>query len=424
MTGTKQILLVACGLLCMVQRSAATAGEMLEIELTCVDPMATGYATFQSYNQKVVANGRGIFMTHIRTRNEPYTAQQWRLSRSRDGGHTFETLYEATHATNPPVLETDEEDNIYLIRPDFIDGNAYLYRFFAVKDYREPAVTVIPNGSAGKFCMVFDPVRRQICYFAHNGTFHRVDLNGIVLSSTILVTSGKSAYLQYPLLYLDETGTLHAAWTTVKHGVYLYWDVHYLQSLDGGISWRTMNGTPVSLPVVADEGGPADRVSLDDEFDEHSWLESFFVRGGKAHFLYLAQTHPPRQHYVRYDISTAKREIDIYPEFKGQTLMLRSLDGFFATCKADKGGAIYVVSRDANASRLACLASDDNGITWRDHAVSLPVANPYSIGGSREVTEDGWVIGSFTEQTGSTSAAGGGSKVYFFRIGIGRPGSG
>ena len=53
------------------------------IELICVDDNATGYGTFQSHNQKVVRNEKGIFMTHIRTRNEAYTAQEWRLSWSR-----------------------------------------------------------------------------------------------------------------------------------------------------------------------------------------------------------------------------------------------------------------------------------------------------------------------------------------------------
>jgi hypothetical protein len=390
--------------------------SLLEIELTCVDPAATGYGTFQSHNQKVVANGRGIFMTHIRTRNEAYTAQQWRLSWSRDGGRTFETLYEATHATNPPVLETDEAGNVYLIRPDFVDNHAYLYRFLAERDYRDPAITQIPNGAAGKFSMVLDQARRQLCYFAHNNTFHRIGLEGRLLSSVNLLTAGRSGILQYPSLYLDSAGTLHAAWTTQKHGVYLYWDIHYLQSVDGGQLWRTMGGTPVSLPVVADEGGPADRITLDDEFESHTWLESFFARGGKAHFLYLAQTQPPRQHYVRYDIATARRELDIQPEFKGQELSLRNLDGFFATRAADADATIYVVSRDADASRLACLASDDNGSTWRDYAVGPEVANVYATGGCREITADGWIIGSFTEQIASTLDPGGGSKVHFFRI--------
>ena len=382
------------------------------IELTCVDAAATSYGTFQSHNQKVVANRRGIFMTHIRTRNEAYTAQQWRLSWSRDAGRNFATLFESTDATNPPVLETDDQDNLYLIRPDFVDGQAYLLRFLATNDYRSPVVSRITNGAAGKFSMVLDPVRHQLCYFAHNNSFHRIGLDGVVRSSTNLLTAGQSASLQYPLLFLDRAGTLHTAWTTVKHGAYLYWDIHYLQSPDGGATWRTMGGKPVLPPVIADEGGPAERVTLDDEFNVHTWLSSFLVKNGKSHFLYLAQTKPPRQHYVRYDLRTAKRERDVQPEFKGGQLSLRGLDGFFATRAAEPDGTLYCVGRAAGASRLVCLASDDNGGTWRDHAVSETVINPYAIGGCREVTDDGWIIGSFTDQM----ATNGGGKVYFFRI--------
>jgi len=390
------------------------------IELTCVDPDATGYGTFQSHNQKIVANRRGIFMTHIRSHNTNYTAQQWRLSRSRDGGRTFKTLFEATHATNPPVVETDDDDNVYLVRPDFLDGHAYLYPFLAAKDYREPQITRIPNGSAGKYSLALDRARRQLYYFAHNNTFHRLALDGTVLSSTNLLTAGKSAALQYPLLCLDAGGVLHAAWTSLKHGVYLYWDIHYLQSADGGVSWRNMRGAPVSLPVIADEGGPADRITLDDEFEVHTWLESFFARAGKAHFLYLTQSTPSRQHYVRYDLATAKRELDLQPAFRGKQISLRGLDGFLATRGSESSATIYAVSRDANASRLACLASNDNGTTWRDYAVSDPVANPYAIGGCREITRDGFVIGSFTDQGTSGPNAGFVPKVYFFKIKAGQ----
>src|SRR5437870_1536866 len=45
------------------------------VELTVVDAEATGYGTFQSHNQKVVSNANGIFMTHIRSLNEAFTAQ-------------------------------------------------------------------------------------------------------------------------------------------------------------------------------------------------------------------------------------------------------------------------------------------------------------------------------------------------------------
>jgi len=41
------------------------------------------------------------------------------------------------------------------------------------------------------------------------------------------------------------------------------------------------------------------------------------VKGGKAHFLYLTQSQPPRQHYVRYDLKSGKRDLDISPRFQG-----------------------------------------------------------------------------------------------------------
>src|SRR5215510_2658572 len=242
---------VALALLCfsIVALGASNSPGLTRIELTCVDPQATGYGTFQSHNQKVVANKRGIFMTHIRTRNEPYTAQAWRLSWSRDGGRSFTTLYAETNATNPPVLETDLEDNLYLVGPDFLDGHAYLYRFLASDNYRTPVITRIPNGSAGKYSLMLDGARKQLYYFAHNNTFHRLALDGTVLSSTNLLALGKSAILQYPLLSLDTNGVLHAAWTSQAHGRYLYWDIHYLHSPDGGLTWRTMSSRPLSLPV-------------------------------------------------------------------------------------------------------------------------------------------------------------------------------
>lgn len=401
--------------------STRVAPGLTSIQLTCVDAEATGYGTFQSHNQKVVSNRRGIFMTHIRSRNEPYTAQCWRLSWSTNGGGGFATLFAETNATSAPLLETDGEGNLYLVRPDFLDGHAYLYRFLAHEDYREPRVTRIPNGSAGKYAMTLDARRKQLAYFAHNNTFHLVGLDGVVRSSTNLLTEGKHAALQYPLLSLGEDDTLHTAWTTVKHGVYLYWDIHYLQSSDGGRAWRRMNGTPVGLPVVADNGGPADRITLDDEFECHTWLSSFLVKEGKAHFLYLAQTNPPRQHYVRYDLRSGRRELDYQPDFQSENISLRALDGFFAARPGKPGSPLYCISRDANQPRLACLASDDNGTTWHDYAVSEPVRSPYSIGGCRAVTTDGWVIGSFTDQGAATNGPGDGSKVYFFRIRAGRP---
>src|SRR5262245_9732086 len=157
------ILLVAAAVVAPgAEGVAAPAPALKVIDLVCVDERATGYATFQSHNQKVVENARGIFMTHLRTRNEEYTAQTWRLSRSGDRGQTWKTIFEATHATNPPVIETDAGGNLYLVRPDFADGHAYLYRFSAGGDDANPAVSKIPGAAAGKYALYLDPVRRQL----------------------------------------------------------------------------------------------------------------------------------------------------------------------------------------------------------------------------------------------------------------------
>lgn len=403
-------------LIALSAHAAEPAPGVTPIQLICVDPQATGYGTFQSHNQKVVSNRRGIFMTHLRSRNEAYTAQSWRLSWSTNAGEGFFALFAATNATNPPLLETDAEGNLYLVRPDFVDSHAYLYRFLAKENYREPHITKLTNGAAGKYAMVLDAPRRQIAYFAHNSTFHLVGFDGVVRNSTSLLKDGKNAALQYPLLSLGEDGTLHAAWTTVKHGVYLYWDIHYMQSPDGGLTWRRMNREPLTPPLVAAEDGPTDRITLDDEFECHTWLSDFMAREGKAHFLYLAQTNPPRQHYVRYDLKTAQREADVQPAFRGEKISLRGLDGFFASTRAQKNSRLFCISVDASQSRLACLASDDNGVTWRDYAVSGPVVSPYAIGGCREVTVDGWVIGSFTAAGANPNASGRVSQVHFLKI--------
>jgi len=384
------------------------------IELTCVDNEAIGYATFQSHNQKVVSNQHGIFVTHLRTRNQAYTAQTWRLSRSTDGGQRFSTIHEETHATNPPVIESDGEGNVYLVRVDFSDRNAYLYRFLAERQFREPLITLIPGAAAGKYAMTLDERRRQLYFFAHNNTFHVIGLDGQVQRSTQLLRAGPNAVLQYPLLSLDRDGSLHAAWTTQKHGKYLYWDIHHMLSPDAGRSWNHVDGAKLTPPVVADDQGHSLRITLDDEYEYHTWLSSFVVKDGKIHFFYQAQTDPPREHYVRYDIGTGERDQHCQPEFGGTSIKLRGLDGLFATRPAEAGSPLYVVGNDSG--RVACLVSHDNGATWQDHARTEKVFSLYSIGGCREILDDGAIIGTFTDQAGSNLTPDRKSKVYFFRI--------
>lgn len=388
----------------------------LDFEVALVDSHVVHGATFQSNNQKVVRNARGIFMTHLRTRNEKYTAQQWRLSWSKDGGKTFTTLYEATDATNPPVLETDSANNLYLGRPDFVSLDVLLCRFLAAEDYREPHITRVPKAAAGKYAMCLDEKRGQVCYFSHSGRFIRFGLDGSIRSDTLLLKRAGDVVQEYPLLNLAADGTLHAAWTSLFVPKRLYWAIHHLQSPDGGATWQTFAGKPAKAPVAASEAGPADRITLDDEFEVSTWLSNFLVKDGKAHFLYMARTEPMREHHVRYDVATGKREVDHQPHLRGEKLAIRGLDGFFATRSDTPGSPLFCIAGDERGTRIVCLRSDDNGATWHDHAVSMPFRQTYAIGGCREVTPDGWIIGSFTD-VGTTKKEGPfDSRVYFFRI--------
>ena len=385
------------------------------IQLTLIDDAAIHGATFQSNNQKIVSNRRGIFATYIKTRNKEYTAQKWRLVASTDGGESFRTLFEETAATNPPVLETDAEDNLYVVRPDFLDGHAYLYRFLASRDYREPIKTRIPGGSAGKYALAIDLQRGQLYYFAHNNTFHVIGLDGNIRSSIELLKPGENAVLQYPSLCLGGDHTLYAAWTTVANGRYLYWDIHAMRSRDGGQKWEKLDGTPLTFPIVADDGGPSDRITLDDEFEVTTWLSNFLAVGSKLHFVYETQSDPRRERYVRYDLNSGRKDHEFQPEFKGETVSLRGLDGCFAATNS-VASSLYCVMKDAGPNRLACLKSDDDGQSWHDHAVSSVVSSPYAIGGCRAITHDGWIIGTFTDAIEPSDASEGKSKVYFFKI--------
>ena len=58
----------------------------------------------------------------------------------------------------------------------------------------------------------------------------------------------------------------------------------------------------------------------------------------------------------------------------------------------------------------------------RDYARSEQQYHVYSLGGCRRVTPDGYIIGSFTDQSGSNNALARTSKVYFFKLRLGGTG--
>lgn len=388
------------------------------IELMLVDDQAIAYATFQSHNQKVVANDQSVFITYVRQANADYTGQLWRLARSEDGGRSFVTVLEETRATSAPALETDQRDRLFFGHPDFRSGNAYLSRLDSLNV--QPVTTTLVGGSAGKYCMALDERRRQICYFAHNGTFHVVGVDGKVLQTTQLLTHGKRAVLMYPHLTLGRNGTLYAAWTTEQRGKYLYRSIHTMKSTDGGASWRTLDGMPLQPPIVADDEGPSTHVTRDDELDVHSWLSAFMAKDDKLHLVYWAETSPERQRYLRFEGVTGKKEVDVARIFCEREMSEPNDSGVFVANRSMRGSPLYFVSTIDDRKRLACLVSRDNGRTWSEFAISDQMFENriYSIGAARDVTHDGWIVGIFTDVVdgAETYFEPNSGRVYFFRI--------
>lgn len=409
---------------------------LVPIDLTRISSASPLFGTFQSHNQKVVSNSYGIFMTYLDT--EYISAygpnwgnlHLWKLLRSTDGGKTFSTVYQSKNYTKAPSLETDASGNIYVFVSDYDpgpgDGGVSFYKFSSSANFQSPLITKVPGAAAGKFASYYDGTRNQIYYFNFNGggpDFYVFDLNGKLLRSTQLIVNGPHGLLQYPHLTMNN-GQLFAAWTTsadLSISPYLYWDIHFMVSNDAGITWSKGDGTALKTPVIADETGPTDEIVLPDEFNVHTWLSSFTYHGGALHFMYESQFSSPngREHYVRYDLSKKTIDLNTYPVWKGEKLTLHTADGFFTTNSSDPNALLYAVSTDqftVPANRITVLASDDNGQTWFDYAVSQKFAYPYAIGGARLTATGGYISGSFTNLVSNPNPPLNSSEIWFFRV--------
>jgi len=318
------------------------------------------------------------------------------------------------------VLETDSESNLYLARMDWLKRESWLYRWRSKQFNREPERFRIPGAAAGKYSMLIDEPRGQLYLFTHDGQFNIIGFDGTVRHSELLMVEGRIAQLQYPLMALADDGTLVAAWTTNHNARYLYWDIHWMISRDGGRHWQRVDGTPLHTPMTGDELSPADRITHDDEWEYHTWLSALHVKGRKVHFVYWAETPVNRQRYIRIDLDSGRREVDnptIFPNSQG---MCVNDAGLLASDPTQPGGPIYFVSTIDERLRLACLVSHDQGATWNLHAVSDTrfLTRVYSIGGFRHVTCDGNIIGTFTDLRDSahTYIEPHGGRVFFFKI--------
>jgi hypothetical protein len=242
-------------------------------------------------------------------------------------------------------------------------------------------------------------------------------LGGGIIAQTDIFADGPAAHVEYPHLRLDERGTLHAAWTTASNDRYFYPSIHYARSPDGGKTWQTMNSTPLRTPFISDASGPTDLLKLKDEMDVNTWLQNIAVRGGKLHLVYWAHSPVDRFHYMRYNLATGEREVDVQP--KGDKLQPKTLQGCLLADPSYPGSTIYYVTSVffEKKQHLCCVASDDDGNTWYDYALTAaPIGGiPVNVGGCRTMTQDRCLIGSFVDMRDR----GQGNRVMFYKIQLG-----
>jgi hypothetical protein len=414
--------------------AGVTRAEVLPISVVLVNTPGDGRAgVFQSHNQKVVSNAHGIFMTYIETTPTDTTPGTWRLARSTDGGQTFATVYQNTDFTAPPALETDENDHIYLTYPTY-GVSMHFARFSSGNGYTAPDITRTYNGvnCAAKFAMAYDRQRQRFHIASQYGQLLTVNKQGDLLRNLQLFSASQGySATAYPHLFVESAGTasvLHYAVTTADTkdgGNHIpYETIRYVKSSDGGLSWQSMGGAPITTPTTPEPNGPSTMINLADEITPWAtWLSTMHVKGGKVHFAYHTGDpwdpayfnnpgHIDRQHYMRFNGTSGAREIDTWPgTWTGTNITIRTTDGLLASDSHDPSGPLYMVGA-STTGHLSALMSKDNGTTWLDYATSSLSIGLYAIGGSRELSVDGKVIGSFSGQ-----ASGGGAwETYYYAM--------
>jgi hypothetical protein len=410
------------------------------ISITNIVDSTADYPTFGSHNQTVVRNQHGIFISYLQSSSNGMATTHWLLKRSTDNGATFTTIDEDSTATSyPPLLETDRDGNVYQLRTESPD--AYLRVYRASNGFAVPVTqTFVPNGHGQKMAMLLDEERQRIYYAVEVNVlaptppddspaslrFYVIGLNGTILRNVRLTYNGTNFdddehyYINssYPQFALDERGDLYVAWMnawTIPQG-YNTHSMMVMRSPDGGSSFETLAGVPLTVPVRHEPSwgtwhNPLTMINDGDEVGDSPHLANMRVKEGKLHFPYRLGVHGV-QRYVRYDTVTGQRDVNITgwtaQTSGGQPLAVDSQHAFCTTEKrADH--LIYCVWAVKNENRLAVLVSSNNGQSWSEYASTGPLgAVPYYINGFREI-RDGQIVGMFALEENPR-------KVRFFRV--------
>jgi hypothetical protein len=403
---------------------------LMPITFTNLEHVQTGngyvaYGTFSSHYQQVVQNSRGLFVSFLKSYlgqggNGANDKGIWVLRWSKDGGKSFATIYSQT-AVKGPCLETDGEGNLHLAWPTNQLRDMYYVKLVAAEGYTPPRAILIPGAGAGKYSCFFNPNNAQ---FAMLTWSHLIRVNTSKMSLVDVrpfFLHGARTVAQYPVLTMDPgRSMLIGGWTTQNKAFSTpaYYDARYLASWDFGSTWGPASvGNTAKLPVLPDASGPGTQVVLTADLQRakeamdagtqgwNNWMDSILFQAGHLHFMY---TTPKGIRYVRHGLNGATTAS--MTQFKGSMLALSGYGAYFVS---GRKGEIYAVG-GTTTPQIAVLVSRDNGTTWKDFAASevLP-RRAYAVTGFRRVTDDGYIIGQYTEKA---TAADTSVRVRFFKI--------
>src|SRR5438132_6799355 len=186
-------------------------------------------------------------------------------------------------------------------------------------------------------------------------------------------------------------------------------------SKDRAQTCQTTDGTPIPIPVIADESGPTDTLTPAPDPQFSRWASSIIVKNGKLFMFYRnsgqVPAKPTVEHMIRFDLATARIDLDTSP-WIADGVSLRHLDGFFAS----KAGQPLFAATASIDNRLTAVKSLDNGLTWHIAAQSnIYPGILYAISGCRTITTDGYLIGHFTH-TPEVKNLAAPNTITFFKV--------